>query len=335
MTTTTVNISPFDPMTAPDSQKLAVGQLLADAYAFAYPDDPPLLPEKEALSLTHLTPGERAEHFVIWDGLMAKAWGSLSFDTTQNLHVAHARLFVHPRCRREGLATALRGELEQVARREGRSTVTFGTSSRAPAGEAFAQQLHAQPALPMKVSRLDIPSVSQELLRAWQVRPANDPYTLHVWTRIPEAHLERMADMMMVMNTAPKGDLDMEDWVITPEMIRAWEGMIAEAGEVRYLMAVEDSRSGQLDGYTEVFWDAERSALVYQGATAVRPAARGLGLGKWLKAAMLRHVQEHCPGARWIRTNNANVNEAMLGINVSMGFEPWAQFTEWQLKLPQ
>ena len=71
------------------------------------------------------------------------------------------------------------------------------------------------------------------------------------------------------------------------------------------------------------------------GASAVFVAARGLGLGKWLKAAMLKHVQAHCPGARWIQTNNADENAAMLGINVKMGFQPWAQFTEWQLKLPQ
>ena len=335
MTTISVNVSSFDPRTAPESRKIAVGQLLADAYSFAYPEDPPILPHKEAVSLTHVTPGERVEQFVIWDGEKALAWGNLSFDTKQNLHAAHARMVVHPEHRRRGLGQAIAEQLERVARREGRHTITFGTSSNAPAGETYARNLKAQPALPMRVSRLDLQTLPQDLLTKWLVRPESDPYRLHVWTRLPDEYLERGADMMMVMNTAPKGDLDMDDWVITPEMIRAWDAMIEEAGEVRYFMAVEDTRSGQLDGYTETFWDAERAALVYQGATAVRPSARGLGLGKWLKAAMLKHVQENCPGARWIRTNNANVNEAMLGINVALGFQPWAQFTEWQLKLPE
>lgn len=333
--TTTVRVSPFDPQTAPESQKLAVGELLAASHAFAYPEDPPVLPHKEAVSLTHVSPGERVEHFVIFEGERAVAWGSLSFDTKQNLHAAHARLIVLPEHRRQGLGRAVSEQLERVARREGRHTITFATSTKAPAGEEYARHLKAAPALPMRVSRLDLQVVPQEVLADWLVRPENDPYHLHVWTRLPDEYLERGADMMMVMNTAPKGDLDIEDWVITPEMIRAWDSMIEEAGEVRYFMAVEDSRNGQLDGYTEVFWDAERAALVYQGATAVRPGARGLGLGKWLKAAMLQHVQQNCPGARWVRTNNANVNAAMLGINVKMGFQPWAQFTEWQLKLPQ
>ena len=60
----------------------------------------------------------------------------------------------------------------------------------------------------------------------------------------------------------PLGDLDVEDWTVTPEMIRAWEGMFAEQGEVRLLMAAEDSRSGELAGYTEVYWHPERAALV-------------------------------------------------------------------------
>lgn len=335
MATLSYEIQVFDAALASAEERLAVGQLLADAFAFVYPDDPPQIPEKVALELTFLSPGERSEKFAVWEGQRAIGFAALNFDTAQNLHAAHARLVVHPDMRGQGLGRALARKLEGVARREGRHTVTFGTSSRVPGAEEFARRLGAHPALPMKSSRLDLRDVPQELLEKWLVRPEADPYRLHVWTRIPDEYLERMAGMMMVMNTAPKGDLDMDDWVITPEMIRAWEGMLEEAGEVRFLMVVEDARSGQLDGYTETFWDADRAALVYQGATAVRPEARGLGLGKWLKAAMLGHVQQHCPGARWVQTNNANVNEAMLGMNVALGFTPWAQFTEWQLKLPE
>ncbi|MFC4638016.1 GNAT family N-acetyltransferase [Deinococcus hohokamensis] len=326
-------ITPFAPKAASPAQRLAVGTLLAESYAFAVPEDPPLLPEKEAVGLTHLSPDEQAEHFVVWDGERALAWGVLSYDLKQNLHAAHARLVVHPQWRRQGLGRAVTTALEQAARGAGRTLVTFGTTSRAPAGEAYAQTLGAEPALPMRQSRLDLQALDQTLIDRWLVRPENEPYRLHTWTVIPDDFLERAADMMMVMNTAPRGDLEVDDWTITPEMIRAWDTMIEEAGEQRFMMATEDTCTGQLDGYTEVFWSPERASLVYQGATAVRPSARGLGLGKWLKGAMLRHVQAQCPGARWVRTNNANVNEAMLGINVALGFEPWASFTEWQLKL--
>ncbi|MBB5236199.1 GNAT family N-acetyltransferase [Deinococcus budaensis] len=337
MTTLSLPVAPFDPGSALPEARLAVGRLLADAYALAYPDDPPLLPEREALSLTHVTPDEAAAHFVVWDGQVlgerALGWGSLEYSLTQNRHAAHARLTVHPEARRRGLGRSLAHALREAARREGRRVVTFGTTDRAPAGEAFARSLGAEAALPMRQSRLDLEALSPELLDRWSTRPAGDPYRLHLWTRLPDEFLPRAADLMMVMNTAPKGELEMDDWTVTPEMIRAWETMIAESGEVRWLLAAEDTRTGELVGYTETFWTPERAALVYQGATAVRPQARGQGLGKWLKAAMLRHVQAACPGARWVRTNNADENAAMLGINVALGFVPWASFTEWQLRL--
>ncbi|GAA5513481.1 mycothiol acetyltransferase [Deinococcus carri] len=334
--TLALTVTPFDPVAATPGARLAVGRLLAECYAYAYPEDPPMLPEREALSLTHVTPDEASRHFVVWDGPegeRALGWARLDYGLRENLHAAHARLLVHPDHRRRGLGRALAAALKAAARQEGRRLVTFGTTSKAPAGEAFARTLGAEAALPMRQSRLDLGAVPDTLLDAWTARPDADPYRLHLWERLPDDFLTRAADLMMVMNTAPRGDLDVEDWTITPEMVRAWESMIEEAGERCFFLAAEDTRSGQLAGYTEVLWSPERAALVYQGATAVRPEARGQGLGKWLKAAMLRHVRAHCPGARWVRTNNANENAAMLGINVALGFAPWASFTEWQVRL--
>ncbi|MPY66689.1 GNAT family N-acetyltransferase [Deinococcus sp. SDU3-2] len=326
-------VSPFDPPTATPEQRLAVGQLLTDSHAFALPDDPPLRPELEALGLTHVSPDEAARHFVVWDGDQAVAWGSLGYSLTQNLHAAHARLIVHPDLRRQGLGRAVAEALREAAREEGRRLITLGTTSHVPAGDAFARTLGAEPALPMRQSQLDLAGLDQGLLDRWTARPEGDPYRLHLWTRVPDEFLGRMVTMMEVMNTAPKGDLEVDDWRITPEMVRAWEDMIEEAGEIRLILAAEDTRTGELMGYTETFWHPERAALVYQGATAVRPEARGQGLGKWLKAQMLRHVQAEFPGARWVRTNNAEENAAMLGINVALGFQPWASFTEWQVRL--
>lgn len=335
MTTRTLTVTPFDPGAASPQARLAVGRLLSESQAFTFPDDPPLIPGREAVSLTHLTPGDAAGQVVVWDeaGTRALGWGKLEYSLTQNLHAAHARLVVHPAWRRRGLGQGLARALEEVARREGRRLITFGTTSLLPAGAAFARRLGAEPALTLRQSQLDLAGVPGALLDAWVTRPGGDPYRLHLWERVPEDFLDRAADVFMVMNTAPRGDLDVEDFQITPEMIRAWDDMTEEGGEVRPLLAAEDTRTGQLAGYTEVFWSPERAALVYQGATAVRPSERGQGLGKWLKAAMIRHVRTRCPGARVVRTNNAHENAAMLAINVALGFEPWAEFTEWQVRL--
>jgi mycothiol synthase len=331
---TDLTVTSFDPLAALPEQRLAIGQLRADVFAFAYPAEPPLSAEQESLELTQTMPSDLTEHVVVWDGGRAAGWGSLNYDTEQNTHLAHARLIVHPQYRRQGLGRALATALEGLARREARRTVMFMTSDRQPGGEPFAQLLGAEAAQATRQSRLELAAVDRELVQDWLHRPANDAYLLHTWDGpIPDAYLERMADMMMVMNTAPRGDLEMEDWRVTPEMIRAWEANTAESGGRHLLMAVEDTRSGELVGYTDVFWRPERAAIVFQGSTAVRPSARGQRLGKWLKAAMLDDVAQHCPDARVIQTNNAEENAAMLGINVALGFKPWVAITDWQLRL--
>ncbi len=335
VTKLTVAVSPFDPVHAPPEQRRAVGQLRADSAAHACPEDPPQNPDRAALELTLLSPDERAEYFVVWEGERAVGLGGLSYDLQQNTHLAQVRLVVHPQRRRQGVGRALSRVLEAAARRRQRPTLTFATTSLNPGGEAYARVLGAQAALTLRQTRLDLAGVPPELRRAWQVRPGNDPYRLHAWDGpVPGEFLERMADLMMVMNTAPKGELDMDDWRITPEMIRAWEANLTQSGEVRHLLVLEDTRSGELTGYSEVFWTPERAAIVHQGATAVRPQARGQRLGKWLKAAMLDRVDSGCPGAREIRTGNAEQNAAMRGINAALGFAPFITITEWQLRLP-
>lgn len=334
MTLTDVDVTAFDPHTAPPEQRLAVGHLKADIFAFAYPQEPPISAEREALTLTQLKPAECTEYFVVWDGQQAAGLGSLNYDTQQNLHLAHARLIVHPRHRRQGLGRALAAALEGLARRETRRTITFVTSDRHAGGDAFARLLGAEAALPTRQSRLELAGVDPELVARWLIRPAGEPYRLHIWDGpIPGDYLERMADLMMVMNSAPKGELEMDDWRITPEMIRGWEANSAESGERELLIAVEDARSGELVGYTDVSWTPERASIIHQGSTAVRPAARGQGLGKWLKALMLEYLAQNAPEARVIQTNNAEENAAMLGINVVLGFQPWVAITEWQLRL--
>ncbi|WP_168733401.1 GNAT family N-acetyltransferase [Deinococcus sp. Arct2-2] len=333
MTATQLQVETFDKATASSEERLAAADLILACHALAYPEDPPLVRDHVAATLGDHLPDEMVLPFMVRVAGQVIGWAKLEFSLTQNLHVAHAHVMVHPQHRRTGVGRALAATLEQQARQHGRRLVTFMTSDRVPAAHPFAQSLGGEAALPMRQSQLVIEDVSAELLDRWCARPDADPYRLHVWTVLPEEYLARAADLMGVMNSAPKGDLDIDDWTITPEMIRGWEAMMVKEGEVCLTLAAEDPATGTLAGYTQLFWQSQRASLAFQGATAVRPEYRGAGLGKWLKAAALRELPAYCPGTRSIRTNNADVNAAMLAINVQMGFLPYAAVTEWQLKL--
>jgi GNAT superfamily N-acetyltransferase len=73
--------------------------------------------------------------------------------------------------------------------------------------------------------------------------------------------------------------------------------------------------------------------FIDQGFTGVRADARGRGLGKWLKAAMLLHVREIYPGLQTVITGNASSNGPMLAINKAMGFKQHRAGNEYQISL--
>jgi hypothetical protein len=50
---------------------------------------------------------------------------------------------------------------------------------------------------------------------------------------------------------------------------------------------------------------------------------------------MLERVIAGVPGARFVRTGNADSNEAMLAINRELGFEPYASEVIYQFEVAQ
>jgi mycothiol synthase len=75
--------------------------------------------------------------------------------------------------------------------------------------------------------------------------------------------------------------------------------------------------------------------MLEQQFTGVRPDARGRGLGKWIKAAMLLHMRELYPRAEWVVTENAHSNGPMLKINRTMGFKAYREAIEYQVTRDQ
>ncbi|MEX2395221.1 MAG: GNAT family N-acetyltransferase, partial [Actinomycetota bacterium] len=274
--------------------------------------------------------------FWVWsnDGaLIANAYGYWP-TTEENRHLVRAELYVRNDHRRRGIGMALLGRLADVAEDEGRTTLMAVTSDRMPSGEPFARRVGAEPKLATHNNRLTLADVDRGLLSRWVSEgPGRAPgYSLN-WVERPfgDEVIEEMVDLMGVMNTAPRDDLDMEDERHTAEEIRQRdEALAAERYEMWYLVARHDA-TGELVGYTEVSWTPFRPDVVYQGDTGVRPEHRGRALGKWLKAAMAQRIIAERPDARCISTGNADSNDAMLGINQAMGFKPHLAAMWWNL----
>lgn len=328
-------IQRFDPATARVDAIQGFHTLSNAVRGEKWPEDPPRSLPVLRTMLRTVPKVWGVQWWVAWH--RGRVVGSAELELSrmeENRHLAWCDISVLPSHRRRGIASALLSALTEAAAEDGRRLLGAATYSTAPSGEAFMRWLGAQAALTQDINQLAIADVDRELLRSWQRGVPAQEFELGFWEgAYPEDALEEMVAMAEVMNTAPRGDLDMEDWHITPEMIRDHEETMLRRGTERWTVYVRHKESGRMAGYTEVGWNPHEPEMVHQWATAVFPEFRKRGLGRWIKAAMMEKIIARRPGAKFVRTGNANMNAAMLNINHELGFTLYNTETEWQIPI--
>jgi GNAT superfamily N-acetyltransferase len=235
--------------------------------------------------------------------------------------------------RRNGVGTQLLAYFVALAQRENRTRIIGQTNGRAPGAE-FAELIGAEKKQANHVNHLPIENVDRALMQKWvddgPVRAAD--YELFGWDGdIPDEHMDNFLAAVLVMNTAPRDDLEMNDFTVTAEEIRESEKVANAVGIVSWQLIARRKSDGVWAGIHDVSWNPSEPDLVYVGATGVFPEHRGHALGKWLKAVMTLRVMEERPNVTHIRTGNADSNDAMLGINKEMGYVPFISQTTWEI----
>ena len=236
--------------------------------------------------------------------------------------------------RRRGVATRLLRPVAEAARKMDRRLLFTSTTSRAPAGDAFMRRIGGAIGLTNSASQLHIAELDRDLMRAWRERAREraSRFELGFWEGpYPDEDVGDVLKMMLVMNTAPRGDLDIEDFEHTAELLREWEASMAKSRTERWTLYARDLETGRIAGYTDVFWNPARPKHLIQGDTGVFPVYRGRGLGRWLKADMVERVLRDRPQVERVQTENAATNAPMLKINREMGFVHHKTLHDWQV----
>jgi GNAT superfamily N-acetyltransferase len=219
--------------------------------------------------------------------------------------------------RRQGIGTVLLSELHAFMQQHGRDLATMSTWLKD--GKAFLSSIGADEKQRAIENRLDFTRVDPAMLRAWE--NVSDPtltWEMHMG-RVPlDRYADLAAPLTVMLNTQPKGTLDMPPYRIHLDAIGAWYAdMDAHGGD--HVMVLLKS-GDEIVAMSEATWTPEFSDRAYQGLTAVADGWRGRDLAKAVKARLFRAIADLHPSVRLVITHNADVNAAMLAVNRQVGF---------------
>ena len=327
-----VEIHEIDTRTASEAELLELHELYHSVDSEYLPDDPPEPFERRRLDWQTITSDEDAPRWVLREDSEAVGAAVAWVNLEQNLDNGFARVHVVPEARGKGYARQLAESALTYLENQGRKRVDTHAKLGAPS-EGFAERLGLKKVLQDRRSRLKLEDLDIGLMDEWMDKArerASDYELLFLKAPYPDELVQKYCDLHAVMNTAPRDDYEMEDWVLTPKMWREMEEAVdARATDLSTYIAVH-APSGDFAGYTTIQTDRLRPDQAWQWDTGVDPAHRNKGLGRWLKAALIKRVIEDYPEVERVDTWNAGSNEPMLAINVAMGFKGILETGTWQ-----
>jgi mycothiol synthase len=245
-----------------------------------------------------------------------------------------ANIIVLPEYRKKGVGSELLKKLCEEAVSLEFKTFFFSTVDIIPSGENFLMKNGAKKGIIQKGNQVLIKDLDENLMRKW-VDDGNSPeYESGVWiNEIPEKHLEKYSAAYNSINDAPHGDLDNVITEMTPDAMRNLVKGIVDGKDEIIIAWVRNKNSGEFAAISDVIIYNTKKYAAFQNNTLTVPKYRKNGFGKLVKALNALYLIDYRPNVRFIRTSNANVNEAMLAINEKMGFKQYQTHTFWELEV--
>lgn len=327
-----IQIEEFDVQTASDESLRELWEYYKEVFAERTPNDPPERFERTVADWRVQYPEYEVKRWILrHDGVM-EAVSIAYIGFAENLEEGFTRIHVTAPRRGSGHARRLAPIIFDWLQDNGRSRLSTWVVEGGQF-DSFLTRLGLKEAYHDQRSRLNLAELDRDLIRSWIERArerATDYELVELASPIPDDDLARYCEILFQMNTAPKEDLERDDETMTPERWRSVEQGNIQAGYEFHTLVAVHRPTGQFVGSSTVTADRLDPQQGWQWETVVHPDHRQRGLGRWLKAAMIEVVEAAHPEMARIDTTNSVTNDAMLGINLAMGFRPISRDVIWQ-----
>lgn len=337
-----IELRPFDPFKATEEEWKMFHQYRYKRYPEVHPGDPITADDAVEKSLRFMREEEYIETHSVhqkgatdeWIGLVRV---SAMKETSPSYEENKYQCFVYnvdllTPYRGKGIAKQLLAVVLEFAKRYKRTLIIAQTSE--DHGKRFFKKLKAEEALSGIENRLDLTKLDWDMIEEWvKEGPVRSPESrIEFFEECPDVIIEEYCKFYtQVGNQAPREDLDIGDFVITPDLRRTYEKYQKEV-DVTWLTAITREPNGDISGMTEVLYRPSKDPLITQDLTGVSDKYRGTGKGKWLKAIMLQEVHKRFPTVTTVVTGNATTNAPMLSINERLGFKVHKESVVAQMK---
>jgi GNAT superfamily N-acetyltransferase len=276
--------------------------------------------------------GEVEAPFVGYADGVPVAVGTVATTDYDNLHLAWLGLKVRPESRRRGLGAEMLEALVAEVRAQGRTSIgTDGWDDDVP--RAFAARHGFEEKSRAINRRQHLAEVDWKVLQRLHAEALSRAAAYELVRQVgrtPDDELATVAEMSAAINDAPTDDLDIEDEVISPERVRAYEDAQLARGYSLYRVLARHRDTGELAGHSVVTVDGERPEIGHQHDTSVVAGHRGHRLGVLLKTEMNLWLREAQPQLVTIDTWNAESNDHMIEVNDAIGYRIMGRELQYQ-----
>lgn len=235
----------------------------------------------------------------------------------ENSNSAFVTVNVRTDRRREGIGTGLLAGSLTDLREQRRSLVVGQNVVLGGPADLWATGLGFVKVQQRAEQHLRVKETDPELWLA----PAPNGFSMLRWIdSAPEELLEGFASLRNSIADAPKGDSSYQPPEWTPARVREEEAEVRAAGRVHRFVAAVHERTGTLAGFTELACTPEYATVYFQQDTAVLRNFRGRGLGRAIKAEMMRWLIADQTSVETVMTNTAADNVHMIRVNSQLGY---------------